>query len=147
MIAQITPDRLADIVPLCQEFHVAAEIPGEFHSDAWVARWSEFLEEGFGVVLCQQGEEGQPVGMIGGLIAPDPCDGVLVMQEAFWYVDPGARGVGMKLLDAFMSVSKALGAGRILVAHTHKLKPRALNRIYRRMGFKPFETMYAKELV
>ena len=147
MIVRATPEMLPDIAPMISEFHAAANAPGSFCTETWVARWSHFIETEHAFILCYQDEDGVPVGVLGGFLTEDPCDGVLCSHEAFWYVTPEARGVGMQLLDAFMSVSKALGAGRLMMGHTQDLRPEALARIYRRKGFRPIETMYTKELV
>ena len=147
MIVQVTPEMLPKLLPMCGQFHEASGALGEFCPDLWVDSWTQYLDAGAAFILCQQGDDGDPVGMIGGFLTPDASDGALVAQEAFWFVDPRERGIGLGLLDAFLSVAETLGAKRVMLTHTRRLKPKALGRLYRRMGFKPFETMYAKELV
>lgn len=147
MIVQVTPDTLPKLLPMGKQFHAASGSLGEFCPDLWVEGWTQYLDAGAAFILCHQGDDGEPIGTIGGFLTPDVNDGELVAQEAFWFVDPKARGIGLGLLDAFLSVAKTLGAKRVLLTHTRRLKPKALGRLYRRMGFTPLETTYAKELV
>jgi GNAT superfamily N-acetyltransferase len=85
-----------------------------------------------------------PVGAIGGLLSNDPGDGLLVMQEAFWFVHPDARGGGLYLLSEFERLARDVGASRIIVGHLSS-NPRVAI-VYRRRGYRELETFFGKEL-
>lgn len=56
------------------------------------------------------------VGILGGMIYAHPMDGRRTAAEMFWWVDPGARGHGLKLLRAFERWAVAQEAEKVVVA-------------------------------
>lgn len=86
-----------------------------------------------------------PVGAIGGLFANDPNDGVLVLQEAFWFVHPSVRGVrSLSLVREFERQARLRRAQRILLGHV--VGDEKVGRFYSRRGYQPLEVFYGKEL-
>ncbi len=146
MISNLTTDRIPELVPMALAFHEASGFLGDLVPRHWVESWTTLLESGYGFILVDDGDDGGPVGTIGGFLVPDTNDGVLIAHEAFWYVDPSARGSGLDLLNAFLATATHLGAGRAQLSHTQALRPKALGRLYKRMGFQPMDTNYVKEL-
>jgi len=146
MIIHVTAEMLPAMVPLARDFHAASGAPGTLSPAAWLEAWGRLLEAGDGLILAIPDEEGNILGGIGGIAFNDPNDGTMTIQEAFWYVDPDSRGIGLELLDEFIAIARLKGAGRLLLSHTEKLRPRALKRLYERKGFRPVETSYVKEI-
>jgi GNAT superfamily N-acetyltransferase len=87
--------------------------------------------------------DGQAVGMIGGLILPNPIVGERWAYEMAWWVDPEHRGRGWELVERLEAWARDRGALRLqLVAPEGS----GIGTIYRRKGYAPIETAYVKEL-
>ena len=85
----------------------------------------------------------ETVGGIGGLFANDPNDGLLVAQEAFWFIHPETRSLrSLRLIEAFETCCQERGAKRILLAHL--VGDEKIGRFFHRIGYKPLETFYGK---
>ncbi len=84
--------------------------------------------------------------MLGYLVHPDLNDGNLVAMEAFWYVDPAARGAGLRLMKEFERRASGRGARRLIMGRTARLSTEALDKIYQRFGYVETETLFVKTL-
>ena len=85
------------------------------------------------------------VGAIGGLVANDPSDGMLVMQEAFWFVHPLARGrKSLSMVRDFERFAAERGCKRIFLGRL--ADDERLAKYYVRQGYLELETFHAKEL-
>ena len=96
-----------------------------------------------GVVLVAEGPGGL-VGMLGLLIVSHALSGERVAGEVFWWVEPEARGDGLRLLRAAEAWACGRGATRIQM-----IAPRAVpavGRVYARRGYAPIETLYSRTL-
>lgn len=86
--------------------------------------------------------EGRTNGMIALLIYAHPYSGIRTAFEVVWWVDPEARGCGMRLLSAAEKWAKENGAEAMqMVAPTEKV-----GHLYERLGYKPVETSYQRSL-
>jgi GNAT superfamily N-acetyltransferase len=82
------------------------------------------------------------VGMIGIVCTPHFLSGEMYAGEVFWWVTPGHRGDGVRLLRAAESWAIECGATRLqMIAPTERV-----GRFYDRMGFTRIETGYQKAL-
>ena len=83
------------------------------------------------------------VGMMGILCTPHFLSAEMCASEIFWWVTPGHRGDGVRLLRAAESWAKECGATKLqMVAPNERV-----GRFYDRMGFKRIETSYQKALI
>ena len=82
------------------------------------------------------------VGMIGILCTVHFLSGELCAGEVFWWVTPGHRGDGVRLLKAAESWAMVRGAKTLqMIAPTERV-----GQFYDRMGFTRIEMSYQKEL-
>lgn len=141
----VSIDELPDAARLVAQFWREAEPIGEFKSDVFVGSWKALLSAGAGGMFIARRRD-DPVGAIGFLLYPDANSGELMAMEAFWYVRPDARGVGLRLLDAYESAARASGARGINIAHLCDGKQGKLERLFERRGYKAREVHYWREL-
>lgn len=80
-------------------------------------------------------------GILGGHIMSPYFSDTVIAQELFWF----AEKEGMALLKAFEVWAFHEGAEMVSMAGTG-IKPKALDRLYRRQGYEPRETFYIKSL-
>lgn len=84
--------------------------------------------------------EGKPVGMIGMLAYANHLDGRRVAGEVFWWIEPEARGAGLRLLQVAESWAAEVGAQSVqMVAPDDRL-----GKLYERLGYSRIETSYGK---
>lgn len=147
IVTRSTPADLPALAALGALFFAEGRLPGKFHAAHWIATWTQLLTSGVGVMWhLEDTALREPCATLGALLFPDPCTGDLVAQEAFWYVLPAARGLGLKLLATFESWAAEAGAARVMMVHLTALQPERLGLLYQRRGYEPVETHYVKHL-
>jgi len=87
-------------------------------------------------------EVGKINGMIGVHIYNHPMSDELVAAELFWWVEPEARGVGLKLLKRAERWAENMGASRMQVVAPNE----RVASIYQRRGFSKLEVQYERNL-
>ena len=105
-----------------------------------------FIREHLGVVAVQ---DDIVIGCLGGCVTPFMMNsGSIVFQEILWYVTKEKRstGVGIKMLFKVMKLAKEQGATHMVLAHTGKVLPEKLSKLYGKLGFEVLETQYIKGL-
>jgi GNAT superfamily N-acetyltransferase len=104
------------------------------------------LIDSAGGILLVAESGGVVVGMAGALLYPHYFNtGSLTGQEIFWWVDPAHRkGVGGALLEALEDAAKDAGAVSFTMVSVASLRSDALDRVYRRRGYRPAERTYIK---
>jgi len=96
--------------------------------------------EGGAILVLEQGDA--LIGMIGMLCTVHFLSGELCAGEVFWWVTPGHRGDGVRLLKAAESWAMVRGAKTLqMIAPTERV-----GQFYDRMGFTRIETGYQKAL-
>lgn len=144
----VRPVTLAEL-PICAEkgqaFYKEGNLPGSLIPEVFVKTWTALFGAGLAHMYVLE-IDGEIQGAIGGVVVPDLNDGVLMGNEAFWFVVPEARGQGLRLLDAFEKSVEKAGAKRIGMIHLLNLMPDVLAKLYIRKGYKAIETHYIKEL-
>ena len=99
------------------------------------------IDHEYGEILVLE-RDGMLVGMIGILCTVHFLSGELCAGEVFWWVTPGHRGDGVRLLKAAESWAVVRGAKKLqMIAPTERV-----GQFYDRMGFTRIEMSYQKEL-
>jgi hypothetical protein len=80
-------------------------------------------------------------GILGGHLITPYFGDTVIAQELFWFAEEG----GMPLLQTFEIWAFSEGAEMVSMAGTG-IKPKALDRLYRRVGYDRRETFYVKSL-
>jgi GNAT superfamily N-acetyltransferase len=100
----------------------------------------EQLMSSDGVLVSER--EGVLVGMIGYIVYSHFLSGDTVAGEVFWWVEPEARGDGLRLLREAERRAKERGA-----RHLQMIAPTAqVAHVYERLGFTYVESTYQKTL-
>jgi GNAT superfamily N-acetyltransferase len=93
------------------------------------------------VVLVSESKEAV-TGMLAAVVYEHPFSGTLTGSELVWWVDPEARGDGLRLLRAAEAWAKDAGASRMqMVAPNEKVAT-----LYRRLGYVEMETAFQRSL-
>lgn len=93
--------------------------------------------------LCLE-ENGLIVGIIIGIKSAIIFSKEVAMQEIVWYVEPGYRKWGIKLLKAFEETVKNLdGEFMMLTTMNHS----APEKVYNRLGYKQTQQTFIKRLI
>lgn len=149
MIEQLTVKTIADpeLLELGSTFFKEFHLPGRFIPDTFIKTWTKLLDLKMGAAWSYR-LEGHLVGGIGGIIFPDPNDGQLVAMETFWFTHPSHRSgmASIKLYNTFEKWAIEMQARRIVMASLHNDYMMTLRNLYMRMGFKPLDITYVKEL-
>jgi GNAT superfamily N-acetyltransferase len=80
------------------------------------------------------------VGMIGVFVFPHPISAERIGSEVMWWMEPDARGAGVRLLRAAERWVRTQGVARFqMIAPTPDVEA-----IYQRLGFEKVETVYQR---
>ena len=96
---------------------------------------------GFGLFI-----EGKLVGVLGGHIIEDFCSKMPIYEELIWFVTKKYRKYGMLLFRYVENWCRQQNIKRMSMVCMHNSKTAQLFSLYKRMGFKPMETRFIKEL-
>lgn len=104
------------------------------------------LIQQLGVVFVSEDRGGLLVGMIGLVVFDHFISGVPTVSEAFFWVEPEARGtVGVRLLKHAMRWAQSIGAQRL--AMIQPVGETRVGELYERLGFTCIELAWEKDLV
>lgn len=100
-----------------------------------------------GILLVAE-EDGEIVGMAGGLVSPLYFNlSHKTGQELFWWIKPGQRGAaGLRLIDALEQSARARGCTSWAMIALDHIDPERTAKIYERRGYRPSERTYIKRL-
>jgi GNAT superfamily N-acetyltransferase len=102
---------------------------------------TELIQKDTGVVYVSD-RDGVITGMIGMILFRHHLSDDLTAAEVFWFVHEGARGDGLRLLQAAEAWAVTQGAAQIqLVAPSAQV-----GRIYARRGYLPVETAWQRRI-
>jgi GNAT superfamily N-acetyltransferase len=132
-----------EISRLCQAF--SDESLKEYGLEVENERLEQMIEvcKDISFFLCV---DGKPVGLIAGFIINNLTNGRPALQEVIWYVDKPYRSNGRQLLNYFEEAAKNLGCYQVVMALMCNSGAEKLDSFYKRMGYKPFEVQYMKEI-
>lgn len=137
-----------ELAMLGKNFLAEAGYPVQFHVEHWLSCWRTLIKAKMGFIWLLTHFD-RPVGGIGVLLSPDLCDGNLVMQEAFWYVDPEHRGgtASVRLVKEVEAFAKEAGVARFSMGRAHDADPEGrVDAFLKAMGYVPRETNYIKTI-
>jgi hypothetical protein len=143
-IRPLTPSELPACFAAGNVRYDESDFSGGFDEEKFCSMWAFFIACGLGIVIgAFDGED--VVGGIGGVLGPDPVNGALVGQEVFWYGEPGREP--LRLLKAFEGWSKERGGKLARVGARASCDDLGrLFKLYTRLGFRPIEVHFEKEL-
>jgi len=136
---------MKDFAPIGQKFfdETAGAFTSKFDAEFFSQFWAGLIESGVAVVFGEW-KGNAPAGAIGGVLSPDPCNGAPVMMEVFWFVDPEARGNGIRLFKRYMEYAETVSERQTMV-HLISSMPEKLEGFYLREGFERMEVHYSRE--
>lgn len=140
-IASLWPWDLEDCAVLGRVFFDSTQIPGEFNPEAFIRAWRRFFTIGAARVFGAR-RDGRLVGAVGGLVATNPNTGEPWAQELFWFVDPGSRGMGVRLLRVFLDALQDEGIAWVTMVALEGPMREKVGRLYERLGMTRLETHY-----
>lgn len=119
---------------------------GGFDMSRFVELWRQLINSGNGVIfLMLEGEK--VVGAAGALAHQEQYCDYLVAQEFFWWVQPENRGLGgVRLYHQLEDWAREKGCKHLRMVYMVNSMPEKVGNFYERVGLKPMEVTYTKEL-
>lgn len=101
----------------------------------------KLIAEDDGLLLVDE-RDGAVVGMVGIFLYRSPISGQGIASEVFWWMEPGYRGLGFRLLRKAESIAKSLGVELAQMTAPNE----RVARIYKALGYSKLEEQYQKAL-
>ena len=155
MIRELTSADLPKLMDGAATFYEEGKMPGPFCPETFVHSWTGLLtpiQKADGNVAPPVGlmlgveDQGEILGAIAGTIWPDLNTRKVHATELFWFVKPGHRGHGVRLLLEFEKAARERGADRIWMVHLIDLNDAEMANLYARLGYRLVEKVYWKDL-
>jgi len=142
-ITRYQPSYDPDIKRLCKAFsdESLAEYGLAVEGERMVQMTQILKEISFFLVVDQK-----VVGVIAGVKQENMTNGDLALQEVMWYVEKDHRANGRALLQYFEEAAKNLGCSCVVMCLMCNSGKEKLTRFYERMGYRPFEIQFMKEI-
>lgn len=140
-IREATVEDIPALVEMGKRFRAETRYVGivEENAEQMAETARRLIESPSGVVFVAC-DASIPIGMIGMMAYPDHISGARVAGEVFWWMEPEARGHGLRLLRAAEKWAKEQCASSIqMVAPDERVEY-----LYRRLGYSRIETSYGK---
>jgi hypothetical protein len=147
-IRQLSRVELPLCVPFGRDFHREFNLPGDFKPSVFLRNWQTFYDR-YEAAVIGLWDGPRLVGGLGCMMVPDLSDGRLCGQEMFWFVDPAHRkgSAPLRLLTEYGKWVEAHGSSEARLVHLcGGVNDERLDKLYRRMGYKPVEVCYRKIL-
>ena len=143
MIRRATPDDTGRLIEMGQRFVAETEYAGMIvvRPERLAATIAGVLAHPDGVILVSD-TEGGVSGMIAMLVYDHPYSGERMAFEVVWWVDPEARGGGVRLLKAAEQWARERGS----IAMQMVAPNEQVGALYRRLGYSPVETSFQRSL-
>ena len=126
-------------VSFMHESQYASHLSVDEASQGKLARM--LIEAPHGMVFVSE-QDGNLTGMIGVIATHHPHSGDKVMSELFWYVRPGARGHGVRLLRTAEDWARRNGIRKSITVAPNE----DVEHLYTRLGYLPLERQFIKDL-
>lgn len=107
--------------------------------------WERLVSNDIGVFYGGW-KDGEPAGLICGVVSPDPISGEVVGHENLWVVLPKARkgGLAFRLMERFEADAKAAGASSVAFGCSDEVEK--MFRMYNRRGYRASDITFRKKL-
>ena len=89
---------------------------------------------------------GKVVGVFSGYYTTYILNNEKLFHELVWYVHPDHRRTGLKLYEHCEAAVKESGAKKMVMIHMATSMGDKLTALYEKMGYKPLETHYVKDI-
>jgi GNAT superfamily N-acetyltransferase len=86
------------------------------------------------------------VGLLAGLTVCPPYGSEKIYHEVIWFVSKAYRRYGIWMFNQARRVLKAEGYSHIVMTVMYNSKTEKIKKFYDRLGFRPIETHFLKEL-
>ncbi len=90
--------------------------------------------------------DNEVVGVLAGHIVEDICSKLPVYEEIFWFMRRDHREYGLKLLNFVESWCASKDIKRLIMSCMHNSMKEKLFKLYKKLGFRPMETRFIKEI-
>ena len=133
-----------DVVKLVENFHKEAvgEYYGSIDQNAIIDTIKSTDKNASYLLII----DGVCQGILSGVCFTWMTTGRPAFQEIIWYVNPAFRRYGIKLLREVEKQLTAIGVSTMIMAVLENSKTEKIKRFYERLGFKPMETHYVRNL-
>ena len=105
---------------------------------------AKLLEQDNVIAVVKEGR-----GVILGVVYPHFLNpSIIVAQEIGWWVEPEYRGsiTAIKLYKEFERKAKQMGVSKLMMISLHSLEPEKVNAMYSKLGYRPIEYTFLKDL-
>lgn len=136
-------------VPLClphgPAFMHEMQVPWAFNPDSFLAHWQALYGVGKGEIFGVW-QDSTVIAGLGAMEFIETHCGMKMAIESFWFTSSSARGTtaALRLLNRFESWASERGCVETWLAHLVGPRAEQLDRIYRKRGYGPIETIYRK---
>jgi len=146
MIGIATADDLVGVADIASWYFYRCKKLGEFNRDVFCSTWQRLLQSGIGLIIKRTNGT-NVTEAIGVIVFPDPFDGKLAAQSAFWYVIEESKGLegGMLHLEAERILVER-GVERIFMTSLINQRECKVGQYLLKAGYMPLEVVYGKEL-
>lgn len=146
MIEVATQEDLDSVYRLALKFHRESQFPVALDEEVTYQFVSNALHPDTDIRVFVIRYEGEVVGLCAGVVTPLPFSKELVATELMWYVEPEFRGTpsSIKLMKAFEDWAKESGCAVCVMAYLETSTN--VSNIYKRLGYRPQEHSFIKEL-
>jgi GNAT superfamily N-acetyltransferase len=108
--------------------------------------YRNFIKLGTGAVFILTDDSNNMIGGLGCIKGPDLHFPRTLAIETFWYVEPGSRGQGLRLVKAFEAWAHEHGCDGCAIVHLADSLENRLPKLYKKLGYKLVEQHFLKEL-
>jgi hypothetical protein len=143
MIVKYSEKYHDDIIELCREF--VKDTLSEYSFKMQEEVIDNTIKTCINNVYCYIKDD-KCVGVLAGVLCNAFTDKDAAFHEVIWYMKKGYRRYGVKLYRHVETVLKMCGIKRIVMALMCNSKQDKLDKFYKRLGYKPFEVQYYKEI-
>lgn len=135
-----------DVVSLVKNFHKEAvsEYLDAFDPDSVIDTIKSQTQDNSRSFLLI--EDNRCQGILFGMCFRSMINKKLIFQEVIWYVNENYRKHGVKLLKHAENMLKSDGISIIIMAVLENSKTEKLKKFYERLGYKPMETHFVRDL-
>lgn len=147
MIETYTDKHFLDVMKLIENFHkeAAGEYLGVFDPETTISTIKTITasrpDNVFLLIL-----DGVCEGLLAGVEFPAMASDKRIFQEIIWYVNTPFRKHGIKLYKYAEKMLKERGISIMIMAVLENSKTKKIKSFYERIGYKPMEVHYMKEL-